>query len=68
MPAMPFKKKARNATMGRDRISVNEFNLVACSQSRLFTTKHTKMHEDNQKKLINPCFVPFVVVRQEFQR
>jgi hypothetical protein len=26
MPAMPFKKKATNATMGRDRISLMDIN------------------------------------------
>jgi hypothetical protein len=35
MPAMPFKKKATNATMGRERISVNEFTMVACFQRAL---------------------------------
>ncbi len=38
----------------------SEFDMVACCQSRLFTTKHTKMHEGNQNKLINQRFVSFV--------
>jgi len=28
MPAMPFKKKARNATMGRDKISVRDIKIA----------------------------------------